>query len=264
LFSASIKESLGQHYNNHHSFRLDFEKKIIRYGPKVRTEFQEEEAAYNGLIPLMEVEIAYHTRDEEARVSPYGIHPDDSGGIRMLEIAMDTLIDKIFEMCTPYQWEIKNGGFRNHPTLVCVDRERYLQTYRSLKQEHFEELAAVSIRVGEVPTRFVKILTLSSILLYAIEQSNFHLQLWTRLEESTDFRKYIPEDLHIATYLNCLQTSIKSPVRFAKKFIDLGCGNGLLTHLLTQSGWSGYGVDSRKRNLWAEFSGRGADLQVSS
>lgn len=37
------------------------------------------------------------------------------------------------------------------------------------------------------------------------------------------------------------------------KFVDLGCGNGLLVHLLNLEGHSGYGIDIRKRAIWSLF-----------
>lgn len=43
---------------------------------------------------------------------------------------------------------------------------------------------------------------------------------------------------------------------FAYKFADLGCGNGLLTYLLTAEGYRGYGVDLRRRKIWDMYSPR--------
>ena len=36
-------------------------------------------------------------------------------------------------------------------------------------------------------------------------------------------------------------------------FADLGCGNGLLTHILTSEGYAGYGIDLRARTSWAHY-----------
>lgn len=33
-------------------------------------------------------------------------------------------------------------------------------------------------------------------------------------------------------------------------FIDLGCGNGLLTFLLVSEGYDGYGIDIADRKIW--------------
>jgi tRNASer (uridine44-2'-O)-methyltransferase len=36
-------------------------------------------------------------------------------------------------------------------------------------------------------------------------------------------------------------------------FSDLGCGNGLLTHILTSEGYTGHGIDLRARTSWAHY-----------
>ncbi|KAG2029291.1 hypothetical protein BDR03DRAFT_1046544, partial [Suillus americanus] len=36
-------------------------------------------------------------------------------------------------------------------------------------------------------------------------------------------------------------------------FLDLGCGNGSLTHILSAEGHSGYGIDLRARTSWAHY-----------
>lgn len=47
-------------------------------------------------------------------------------------------------------------------------------------------------------------------------------------------------------------TSQLIPVLFYRKptFVDLGCGNGLLTYLLVKEGYKGYGVDIADRKIW--------------
>ncbi|KAK7027357.1 tRNA(Ser) Um(44) 2'-O-methyltransferase [Paramarasmius palmivorus] len=36
-------------------------------------------------------------------------------------------------------------------------------------------------------------------------------------------------------------------------FLDFGCGNGLLTHILTSEGYAGYGIDVRARSSWTSY-----------
>jgi len=36
-------------------------------------------------------------------------------------------------------------------------------------------------------------------------------------------------------------------------FVDIGCGNGLLVHILTTEGYSGYGYDIRSRMSWSHY-----------
>lgn len=73
---------------------------------------------------------------------------------------------------------------------------------------------------------------------------------WQTANESTDPLKFIYEDLAIAAYLITLWHCTQSqPTAFA----DLGCGNGLLVHVLNAEGYKGYGYDVRQRKLWSLY-----------
>lgn len=70
------------------------------------------------------------------------------------------------------------------------------------------------------------------------------IKLWT---ECTDPQKYVYEDLGISSYLLLLWRKYsKGPQRF----LDLGCGNGLLVYILSCEGHQGTGIDVRKRKIW--------------
>lgn len=73
---------------------------------------------------------------------------------------------------------------------------------------------------------------------------------WEQLT-NTNPEKFIHEDISIACYfiLAWKYLNIKPT-----KFIDVGCGNGLLVHILNDQGYSGYGVDMRRRKIWDLFS----------
>ncbi|GLV32377.1 uncharacterized protein CBL_00914 [Carabus blaptoides fortunei] len=68
--------------------------------------------------------------------------------------------------------------------------------------------------------------------------------------ENTDPLKFVYEDVAIATYLLLLWQR-NSPRK--QRFVDLGCGNGLLVHILSQEGHIGYGVDVRARKIWSMY-----------
>jgi hypothetical protein len=70
--------------------------------------------------------------------------------------------------------------------------------------------------------------------------------------EDTDPSKYVYEDISIATWLILLWRSDQSTTK-PFKFIDLGCGNGFLTHVLNEEGYLGYGIDLAKRKIWEKF-----------
>lgn len=63
--------------------------------------------------------------------------------------------------------------------------------------------------------------------------------------ECTDPAKFVYEDVAIASYILLLWEE-KKPV----SYVDLGCGNGLLVHILNSEGHNGIGVDLRRRKIW--------------
>eukprot|EP00730_Choanoeca_flexa_P005815 TRINITY_DN12026_c0_g2_i1.p2 TRINITY_DN12026_c0_g2~~TRINITY_DN12026_c0_g2_i1.p2 ORF type:complete len:629 (+),score=95.76 TRINITY_DN12026_c0_g2_i1:3345-5231(+) len=84
------------------------------------------------------------------------------------------------------------------------------------------------------------------------------VEAWT---EGTDPEKFVYEDIGIATYLILLfeRYHDDASARFDYKFIDLGCGNGLLCWLLAQEGYQGIGLDLTRRRIWDRF---GADVEL--
>lgn len=70
--------------------------------------------------------------------------------------------------------------------------------------------------------------------------------------EKTDPTKHIFEDLGIAAFLIQLWASMyESASDF--EFVDLGCGNGLLVHILVSEGFRGRGLDARRRKSWETY-----------
>ncbi|XP_061769870.1 probable tRNA (uracil-O(2)-)-methyltransferase isoform X1 [Nerophis ophidion] len=70
--------------------------------------------------------------------------------------------------------------------------------------------------------------------------------------EVTDPEKFVFEDVAIATYLLVLwsEEQTEHDLKTKQSFVDLGCGNGLLVHILTNEGHPGKGIDVRKRTIW--------------
>ncbi|XP_006629745.2 probable tRNA (uracil-O(2)-)-methyltransferase [Lepisosteus oculatus] len=70
--------------------------------------------------------------------------------------------------------------------------------------------------------------------------------------EVTDPEKFVYEDVAIATYLLVLWEEERTEKGIMEKqsFVDLGCGNGLLVHILSNEGHPGRGIDVRKRKIW--------------
>lgn len=70
--------------------------------------------------------------------------------------------------------------------------------------------------------------------------------------EVTDPEKFVFEDVAIATYLLVLWAEERAVRNLTapQSFVDLGCGNGLLVHILTSEGHPGKGIDVRRRRIW--------------
>jgi tRNASer (uridine44-2'-O)-methyltransferase len=71
--------------------------------------------------------------------------------------------------------------------------------------------------------------------------------IWVN-ETGTEPDKFIHEDIAIACYLILTWRHFNLNVQ---RFVDLGCGNGLLVYILNDQGFGGYGVDMRARKIWS-------------
>lgn len=69
--------------------------------------------------------------------------------------------------------------------------------------------------------------------------------------ESTDPKKHVFEDLAVAAFLIELWNLRYPDSNF--EFRDLGCGNGLLVHILILEGFKGQGIDARARKSWKTY-----------
>lgn len=67
----------------------------------------------------------------------------------------------------------------------------------------------------------------------------------------TDPVKFVYEEMSIAAYLIAL-FELEKPEK-KQTFVDLGCGNGFLTYLLLEEGYSGTGIDIFSRDLWDAY-----------
>ncbi|MCJ1479087.1 tRNA(Ser) Um(44) 2'-O-methyltransferase [Lambiella insularis] len=87
--------------------------------------------------------------------------------------------------------------------------------------------------------------------------------------EQTDPSKHVFEDLGIAAFLIELWKDMYQPPETTKfssslesygtlppfpGFVDIGCGNGVLTEILLLSGYHGWGFDARRRKTWSILS----------
>lgn len=104
---------------------------------------------------------------------------------------------------------------------------------------------------------------------YTRLKTRYAKQLAEDWVEVTDPGKHVFEDLGIAAFLvemwhdmyDCSPENAKqngnTTIHEAKPpfpgFVDIGCGNGVLTHILISEGFKGSGFDARQRKTWDIF-----------
>ncbi|KAJ2851240.1 tRNA(Ser) Um(44) 2'-O-methyltransferase [Coemansia brasiliensis] len=89
---------------------------------------------------------------------------------------------------------------------------------------------------------------------YHALKSKYALKWVKNWPEQTDPRKFVYEDISIASWLICLWEQDSSTENATKPtFADLGCGNGFLVYLLTSEGYLGYGIDQCSRKIWTQY-----------
>ncbi|XP_048092914.1 probable tRNA (uracil-O(2)-)-methyltransferase isoform X1 [Alosa alosa] len=104
-------------------------------------------------------------------------------------------------------------------------------------------------------SEFKSTLSLISVQKYSLQYQQLKdkykemVKVWP---EVTDPEKFVYEDVAIATYLLVMWDEERAEKGLTGKqsFVDLGCGNGLLVHILTNEGHPGKGIDVRKRKIW--------------
>uniref|UniRef100_A0A8C9DJ36 tRNA (uracil-O(2)-)-methyltransferase n=1 Tax=Prolemur simus TaxID=1328070 RepID=A0A8C9DJ36_PROSS len=112
------------------------------------------------------------------------------------------------------RWSVENKRSEFKSTLSLVSIVKYSKTYQELKEKYKEMV-----------------------------------KVWP---EVTDPEKFVYEDVAIAAYLLILWEEERAERRVTAKqsFVDLGCGNGLLVHILSNEGHPGRGIDVRRRKIW--------------
>ncbi|KAK4948959.1 tRNA(Ser) Um(44) 2'-O-methyltransferase [Elasticomyces elasticus] len=100
---------------------------------------------------------------------------------------------------------------------------------------------------------------------YTTLKAKYGRQLSEQWVEVTDPGKHVFEDIGIAAFLIELwrdmyavsESTVGDKAAFPG-FVDIGCGNGVLTYILISEGYRGWGFDARERKTWSIFP---ADVQ---
>ncbi|NXD19560.1 TRM44 methyltransferase, partial [Spelaeornis formosus] len=153
-----------------------------------------------------------HIQDEEWSVSVVAPFPEDwvSDGIAYPKLAW--LGNELLSKLAKWSVEQKPSEFKSTLSLISV--AKYSKVYQDLKEKYKDMV-----------------------------------KVWP---EVSDPEKFVYEDVAIATYLLILWEEERKEKGLTKKqsFVDLGCGNGLLVHILNNEGHSGRGIDVRRRKIW--------------
>ncbi|KAI3479688.1 hypothetical protein L1887_58253 [Cichorium endivia] len=100
-------------------------------------------------------------------------------------------------------------------------------------------------------------------------KSRYASHLIAAWAEATDPTKHVFEEMGIAAFLIALWRQLYASEQHADeneewkrgvKFVDVGCGNGLLTYILSREGFKGVGLDLRARKSWTQYRNDGAEL----
>ncbi|XP_015591327.1 probable tRNA (uracil-O(2)-)-methyltransferase isoform X1 [Cephus cinctus] len=133
------------------------------------------------------------------------------------------------------------------------------QSIKWLKEQLFTRL--IKWMMSTLPCNSVRVISLNLIssekymTLYNNLKKKYGTQMVKIWPETTDPIKFVYEDVAIATYLLLLweKERIEKGILNKQSFVDLGCGNGLLVHILASEGHPGLGIDLRKRKIWDLF-----------
>lgn len=87
---------------------------------------------------------------------------------------------------------------------------------------------------------------------YADLKQKYARSLMQDWAEVTDPTKHVFEDLCIAAFLLELWKEMYKDTEFPG-FVDIGCGNGLLVHILNRENYIGWGFDARERKSWPKY-----------
>ncbi|KAM7168883.1 putative tRNA (uracil-O(2)-)-methyltransferase isoform 2-T2 [Macrochelys suwanniensis] len=153
-----------------------------------------------------------HTKDDEWSVSVLTSSPENWVADGIVYPKTTWLGNELLSKLAKWSTEKKQSEFKSTLSLISV--AKYSKVYQELKEKYKEMV-----------------------------------KVWP---EVTDPEKFVYEDVAIATYLLILWEEERAEKGLSKKqsFVDLGCGNGLLVHILSNEGYPGRGIDVRRRKIW--------------
>ena len=119
-----------------------------------------------------------------------------------------------------------------------IPQKRYQDTYARLKAKYGKQLSEQWVEVTDPGKHVFEDIGIAAFL----------VELW---RDMYDFRPRVRrpgEDLGDSDALDEEQQKPQFP-----GFVDIGCGNGVLVHILLSEGYPGCGFDARARKTWSIF-----------
>ncbi|KAG0287690.1 tRNA methyltransferase 44, partial [Dissophora globulifera] len=157
-----------------------------------------------------------------------------------------------------YKWGVNTTkGFTKSRVQhdIMVPKELYLATYARLKETHAQRWVQ-SWPEKTDPTKFVfEDIAIASwlVALWELERAGQRSDLDNDGNRNTIEQGQVQED-------GCKKRKRESQ---KQTFVDLGCGNGLLTHILNEEGHKGTGIDIVARKVW-DIYGPGTSLEAKT
>ncbi|XP_061276933.1 probable tRNA (uracil-O(2)-)-methyltransferase isoform X2 [Bos javanicus] len=182
-----------------------------------------------------------------------------SGAVTFLPLEEDDEGNLKVKMSNVYQIQLSHseGEWFISVLIFCPERWHSDGTVYPKPTWLGEELLARLARwcVESRQSGFKSTLSLVSIMKYSAayqalkEKYKDMAKVWP---EVTDPEKFVYEDVAIAAYLLILweEERAERGETARQSFVDLGCGNGLLVHILSSEGHPGRGIDVRRRKIW--------------
>ena len=109
-----------------------------------------------------------------------------------------------------------------------ISQQRVQDTYAELKRKHAKRLCDAWVEQTEPSKHVFEDLGIAAFL----------IELWRDMY-------HLPEDSDFSASRESVVTRPPFP-----GFVDIGCGNGVLTEILMLSGYRGWGFDARQRKTW--------------
>jgi tRNASer (uridine44-2'-O)-methyltransferase len=129
-----------------------------------------------------------------------------------------------------------------------VPQKSYQDTYARLKAKYGQKLCENWVESTDPSKHVFEDLGIAA----------FCLELWREMYEVPATAKDAQavggaEMDDLASGVKDLEVEEQESKPLFPGFVDIGCGNGLLTHILLSEGYSGFGFDARERKSWATF-----------